>query len=184
MSTRGQVYFDRNFLHFQSADIRGLTARPHATPGLFRGQPRSKSRTPERHMRFAVRRRGQVKPYLTDRGQPRSTAVTSRSSEIHGFCLQESMNVVRSLPLVSPASQHAIYYGGSIPTPAQLSLPIFSHGEMPRKCAEHFPSFDAVLLEPAASGKEKFPWISHVGSPLPSPDIDREVSDVVANPTQ
>ena len=72
MSTRGQVYFDRNFLHFQSADIRGLTARPHATPGLFRGQPRSKSRTPERHMRFAVRRRGQVKPYLTDRGQPRS----------------------------------------------------------------------------------------------------------------
>ena len=107
MSTRGQVYFDRNFLHFQSADIRGLTARPHATPGLFRGQPRSKSRTPERHMRFAVRRRGQVKPYLTDRGQPRSTAVTSRSSEIHGFCLQESMNVVRSLPLVSPASQHA-----------------------------------------------------------------------------
>ena len=111
-------------------------------------------------MHFAVRCRGQVKPYLTDRGQPRSTAVTSRSSEIHGFCLQEFMNVVRSLPLLSPASQHAVYYSASIPTPAQLSLPIFSHGEMPRKCAKHFPSCDAVLLEPAASATKKFPWIA------------------------
>ena len=70
------------------------------------------------------------------------------------------MNVVRSLPLVSPASQHAMYYGGSIATPAQLSLPIFSYREMPRKCAQHFPSFDAVLLEPVASGKQKLPWIA------------------------